>query len=130
MFNNKSDNGLIMFVNLLGVGVAYGMLGISLWLSTDVPLIKPIMRILFWSDHGQAINAFIATNHDHHRPLTESSDRAGVDFKLIVALPLTDCQQGNAKGIAQIEFNDGLLIKAFRDTQFYDAVVWVQLKAV
>ena len=38
MFNNKSDNGLIMFVNLLGVGVAYAMLGISLWLSTDVPL--------------------------------------------------------------------------------------------
>ncbi|MEO1638554.1 MAG: hypothetical protein AAFU41_04830 [Pseudomonadota bacterium] len=38
MFNKNSDNGLIMFVNLLGVGVAYGMLGISLWLSTDVPL--------------------------------------------------------------------------------------------
>ncbi|WP_108815397.1 hypothetical protein [Loktanella sp. Alg231-35] len=38
MLNKKSDNGLIMFVNLLGVGIAYGMLGISLWLSTDVPL--------------------------------------------------------------------------------------------
>lgn len=38
MFNSKSDNALIMFVNLIGVGVAYGMLGISLWLSTDVPL--------------------------------------------------------------------------------------------
>ncbi len=38
MLNKNSDNGLIMFVNLLGVGVAYGMLGISLWLSTDVPL--------------------------------------------------------------------------------------------
>ncbi len=38
MLNNKSDNGLIMFVNLLGVGVAYAMLGISLWLSTEVPL--------------------------------------------------------------------------------------------
>jgi len=38
MLNKNTDNGLIMFVNLLGVGVAYGMLGISLWLSTDVPL--------------------------------------------------------------------------------------------
>ncbi len=38
MLNQKSDNALIMFVNLIGVGVAYGMLGISLWLSTDVPL--------------------------------------------------------------------------------------------
>ncbi len=38
MFNKNSDNGLIMFVNLLGVGIAYGMLGISLWLSTEVPL--------------------------------------------------------------------------------------------
>lgn len=38
MMNKNSDNGLIMFVNLLGVAVAYGMLGISLWLSTDVPL--------------------------------------------------------------------------------------------
>jgi hypothetical protein len=38
MLNKNSDNGLIMFVNLLGVGVAYGMLAISLWLSTDVPL--------------------------------------------------------------------------------------------
>ena len=38
MLNSKSDNALIMFVNLIGVGVAYGMLGISLWLSPDVPL--------------------------------------------------------------------------------------------
>ncbi len=38
MLNKNSDNGLIMFVNLLGVGVAYAMLAISLWLSTDVPL--------------------------------------------------------------------------------------------
>ena len=38
MFNTKSDNALIMFVNLVGVAVAYGMLGISLWLSTEVPL--------------------------------------------------------------------------------------------
>lgn len=38
MAMNKSDNGLIMFVNGLGVAVAYGMLGLSLWLSPDVPL--------------------------------------------------------------------------------------------
>ncbi len=36
--NKNSDNSLIMFVNLLGVVVAYGMLGISLWLSAEVPL--------------------------------------------------------------------------------------------
>ena len=34
----KSENSLIMFVNGVGVAVAYGMLGISLWLSTNVPL--------------------------------------------------------------------------------------------
>ena len=34
----KSDNSLIMFVNGAGVAVAYGMLGISLWLSAEVPL--------------------------------------------------------------------------------------------
>lgn len=34
----KSDNSLIMFVNGAGVAIAYGMLGISLWLSTNVPL--------------------------------------------------------------------------------------------
>jgi len=38
MARNKSDNALIMFVNGAGVAVAYGMLTISLWLSTDVPL--------------------------------------------------------------------------------------------
>ncbi|MCG3267020.1 hypothetical protein DS901_13720 [Loktanella sp. D2R18] len=38
MAHNKSDNTLIMFVNGAGVAVAYGMLGISLWLSPDVPL--------------------------------------------------------------------------------------------
>ena len=38
MAHNKSDNALIMFVNGAGVAVAYGMLGISLWLSTEVPL--------------------------------------------------------------------------------------------
>ena len=35
---NRSDNGLIMTFNAAGVLVAYGMLGLSLWLSTDVPL--------------------------------------------------------------------------------------------
>lgn len=34
----KSDNSLIMLVNGAGVAIAYGMLGISLWLSTNVPL--------------------------------------------------------------------------------------------
>jgi hypothetical protein len=38
MAHVKSDNAMIMFVNGAGVAVAYGMLGISLWLSTDVPL--------------------------------------------------------------------------------------------
>ena len=38
MAHNKSDNALIMFVNGAGVAIAYGMLAISLWLSTDVPL--------------------------------------------------------------------------------------------
>ena len=35
---NRSDNSLIMFINGLGVAIAYAMLGLSLWLSTDVPL--------------------------------------------------------------------------------------------
>jgi hypothetical protein len=38
MAHVKTDNALIMFVNGAGVAIAYGMLGISLWLSTDVPL--------------------------------------------------------------------------------------------
>ena len=38
MAHVKTDNALIMFVNGAGVAVAYGMLAISLWLSTDVPL--------------------------------------------------------------------------------------------
>ncbi|SEQ00696.1 hypothetical protein SAMN05428995_102292 [Loktanella sp. DSM 29012] len=36
--NNRSDNALIMFFNGIAVVVAYGMLGLSLWLSPDVPL--------------------------------------------------------------------------------------------
>ena len=34
----RNDNALIMFLNFAGVGVAYGLLAISLWLSVDVPL--------------------------------------------------------------------------------------------
>ena len=36
MTNN--DTGLIIFLNACGVVLAYGLLAISLWLSTDVPL--------------------------------------------------------------------------------------------
>lgn len=35
---NRSDNNLIMFFNGAAVVVAYGMLGLSLYLSPDVPL--------------------------------------------------------------------------------------------
>jgi len=35
---NRNDNSVIMAFNALGVVVAYGMLGLSLYLSTDVPL--------------------------------------------------------------------------------------------
>ena len=38
MQSHKPDNSLIMFVNGAGVVIAYVMLGLSLWLSTDVPL--------------------------------------------------------------------------------------------
>jgi hypothetical protein len=38
MHSAKSDNALIMFFNGAAVLVAYGMLGLSLYLSTDVPL--------------------------------------------------------------------------------------------
>ena len=38
MHNQHTDNSLIMFVNGAGVAVAYVMLGLSLWLSTEVPL--------------------------------------------------------------------------------------------
>lgn len=34
----RNDNSLIMVFNASGVVAAYGLLGISLWLSTDVPL--------------------------------------------------------------------------------------------
>lgn len=35
---DRNDNALIVLLNMLGVAVAYGLLGISLWLSTEVPL--------------------------------------------------------------------------------------------
>lgn len=38
MHNSRSDNALIMFFNGAAVVVAYAMLGLSLWLSPDVPL--------------------------------------------------------------------------------------------
>ena len=38
MFANSQDNTLIMFFNAAAVVVAYVMLGLSLYLSTDVPL--------------------------------------------------------------------------------------------
>ena len=38
MFGHNQDNALIMFFNGAGVAIAYVMLGVSLWLSTDVPL--------------------------------------------------------------------------------------------
>ena len=38
MMNENTDNGLIVAVNIGGVVLAYALLAISLWLSTDVPL--------------------------------------------------------------------------------------------
>jgi len=38
MFDARNENALITNLNIVGVVVAYGMLGISLWLSTEVPL--------------------------------------------------------------------------------------------
>lgn len=36
--NDKPDNTVIMVFNAIGVAAAYVLLGMSLWLSTDVPL--------------------------------------------------------------------------------------------
>ena len=36
--NNRSDTALIMFFNAAAVVIAYAMLGLSLWLSPEVPL--------------------------------------------------------------------------------------------
>ena len=38
MNNETTDNSLILFINGAGVAIAYFLLGVSLWLSTDVPL--------------------------------------------------------------------------------------------
>lgn len=38
MLNDKNENGLILFVNFVGVLLAYGLLALSLYLSPDVPL--------------------------------------------------------------------------------------------
>ncbi|MEX0285494.1 MAG: hypothetical protein AB3N23_12870 [Paracoccaceae bacterium] len=38
MTNESNDNALIILINSAGVILAYGLLGASLWLSTDVPL--------------------------------------------------------------------------------------------
>ena len=35
---NTQDNGLIMTLNGAGIAIAYGLLALSLYLSTDVPL--------------------------------------------------------------------------------------------
>ena len=34
----RNENALIITLNIAGVLIAYGMLAVSLWLSTDVPL--------------------------------------------------------------------------------------------
>lgn len=38
MMNENNDNTLIMLINGAGVAISYGLLAISLWLSTEVPL--------------------------------------------------------------------------------------------
>ncbi|MEO9819817.1 MAG: hypothetical protein ABJQ34_10510 [Paracoccaceae bacterium] len=38
MFGNQNDNTLIILINVAGVLIAYGLLGLSLYLSTEVPL--------------------------------------------------------------------------------------------
>lgn len=38
MLGDRTDNTLIVFINIIGVLVAYGLLGLSLYLSTEVPL--------------------------------------------------------------------------------------------
>ncbi len=35
---DRNDNSTILMLNMAGVALAYVLLGISLWLSTDVPL--------------------------------------------------------------------------------------------
>ncbi|MEP1521315.1 hypothetical protein [Ascidiaceihabitans sp.] len=38
MYNENSDNGMILTINVAGVLLAYALLAVSLWMSTDVPL--------------------------------------------------------------------------------------------
>lgn len=38
MITERNDNTLIMFINIAGVVIAYGLLGLSLYMSTEVPL--------------------------------------------------------------------------------------------
>jgi hypothetical protein len=38
MTYERNDNAFILLLNGVGVAVAYGLLAVSLWLSTDVPL--------------------------------------------------------------------------------------------
>ncbi len=38
MILEKNDNTLIMLINMAGVVLAYGLLGLSLYMSTEVPL--------------------------------------------------------------------------------------------
>ncbi len=38
MFSNQNDNTVIIMINVVGVLIAYGLLGLSLYLSTEVPL--------------------------------------------------------------------------------------------
>ena len=38
MTNDRNENGFILMLNGAGVALAYLLLGISLWLSPDVPL--------------------------------------------------------------------------------------------
>lgn len=38
MYTDRNDNTFIMLINGAGVALAYGLLGVSLWLSTEVPL--------------------------------------------------------------------------------------------
>ncbi|WP_299921396.1 hypothetical protein [uncultured Pelagimonas sp.] len=38
MYNDTKENSSILFINMAGVVLAYLLLGISLWLSVDVPL--------------------------------------------------------------------------------------------
>ncbi len=38
MINDRNENALIITINMAGVILAYGLLALSLYLSTDVPL--------------------------------------------------------------------------------------------